>query len=58
MKTENKVTSHQEAILCPECSNLEHAKVEHTDPFYTKIHQCKNCDYIIMESEWCVHYSF
>ena len=52
MKIQNEFTSHQETILCPECGSIENATVEHTEPWYTYIHNCKNCDFIIMESDW------
>lgn len=48
----NETWCHYEAILCPECGSEEKATVEHTRPFWTYIHDCKNCDYTIMESEW------
>lgn len=39
-------------IICPECGQIQYAKVEHTIPFSTYIHKCEKCEYIIMESEW------
>jgi hypothetical protein len=45
-------TCHTEFIKCPNCGYFEHAKVEHTLPFYTYIHECTYCNYLIMESEW------
>lgn len=41
-----------ESIICPECGKVQKAKVKHTMPFDTYIHECKKCKYIIMESEW------
>ena len=41
-----------EKIICPECGLIQYAKVEHTIPFSTYIHECEKCEYIIMESEW------
>lgn len=43
---------HIETILCPECSHKQEAQVLHTWPWYSYVHWCKNCGYIIMESEW------
>lgn len=40
-------------IICPNCHQVEHAIVDHrTSPFSTFIHTCRQCGYIIMESEW------
>ena len=39
-------------IICPECKSTEKAEVICGFPWYTYIHDCKNCGYIIMESEW------
>lgn len=41
-----------EKIVCPECGQIQYAKVEDTIPFPTYIHECEKCEYIIMESEW------
>ena len=41
-----------EKIVCPECGKVQKAKVKHTIPFPTYIHECEKCEYIIMESEW------
>lgn len=43
---------HIEVIECPECETRQAAKVEHTYPFLTLLHQCARCGYWIMESEW------
>ena len=43
---------HTEQIECPECGLHQIAKVEHTEPWWTYIHECTNCGYLIMESEW------
>ena len=43
---------HNETIVCPQCGKIQEAKVEHTVPFFTYIHDCENCGYTIMESEW------
>lgn len=47
-----KVISHEEKIICPECSSIETGIVKHTLPWWSYVHACKNCGYIIMESEW------
>jgi len=44
--------THQETIKCPSCEKLQDATVEHTAPFWTYIHFCEHCEYMIMESEW------
>lgn len=42
-------------IKCPECGSIENAVEDHTTvPFSTYLHTCKNCGYVIMESEWNV----
>lgn len=48
MRTE----SHNEKIICPECGSVETATVEHTVPWYSYVHTCRGCGYVIMESEW------
>lgn len=47
-----QVTSHMETIICPECKSIQDATVEHTIPWATYIHECTNCHYIVMESDW------
>jgi hypothetical protein len=47
-----KFEFHTEEIRCPDCGYLQNAKVEHTVPWYSYVHQCTSCGYIIMESEW------
>ena len=39
-------------IKCPECGEIQTAKILHTFPWNTFIHDCEKCDYTIMESEW------
>lgn len=39
-------------IYCPKCLNTCKASVQHTVPFFTYIHECEHCKYLIMESEW------
>jgi uncharacterized Zn finger protein len=48
------MTTHTEKIRCPECKTEQEAKVLHTFPFYSYVHECTECGYIIMESEWIV----
>lgn len=41
-----------EKIVCPECGKIQFAEVE-TTPFWDiYVHECKDCDFIITESEW------
>lgn len=47
-----KCTSHTEAIICPECSFVQDAEVQHTEPFYTYIKKCECCSSFITESDW------
>ena len=43
----------KQLIICPECGSIELATIDTTTvPFYTYIHFCKKCEYIIMESDW------
>jgi hypothetical protein len=49
-----KKETHKELIICPECENRQWAIVEHTEPFYTYIHNCPVCKYVITESDWNV----
>jgi len=46
-----KMDFHLEKIICPECNRIQDAKVEHTFPWFSYIHECE-CGFIIMESEW------
>lgn len=48
----NQNEKHIEEIKCPECNMKQYAVVEHSTPFYTYIHHCWHCEYIILESEW------
>jgi hypothetical protein len=48
----NYPNHHKELIKCPECGLVQNARVEHTIPWYTYIHHCTQCEYVIMESEW------
>ena len=47
-----KVKETAVLIYCPKCLNTCNAKILHTWPFLTFIHECEHCKYIIMESEW------
>ena len=38
-----------ESIVCPECGKVQKAKIKHTMPFDTYIHECEKCKYIIMK---------
>lgn len=49
-----EIESHKETIECPECNHVQEAIVEHTVPWYSYVHICTMCKYIIMESEWKV----
>lgn len=44
--------SHTEQIICPECKSIQTATVEHTPLWNSYVHECTECGYIIMESEW------
>jgi len=48
----NKFPTHKETIRCPECGCVQMAEVEHTEPWYSYVHHCEKCGYIITESEW------
>ena len=41
-------------IWCPNCGKGEEAEVRESIPFNTYLHDCKECNYTIMESEWNV----
>lgn len=47
-----EMKSHTEQIICPNCGAKQTAVVEHTEPWWSYVHQCDRCGYIIMESEW------
>lgn len=51
-EVEEKFVYHHEYINCPACAWLQHALVEHTIPFESKVHECIECGHIITESEW------
>jgi C4-type Zn-finger protein len=48
----DEMEQHTETIKCPECNAIQEATVLHTIPFWTYVHECKKCKYIITESEW------
>ena len=50
-KTLNKLYRY-ERIGCNNCGKIQRAKVTVDIPFEVKIHECINCGYVIMESEW------
>lgn len=39
-------------IRCPNCGVIQKAIAEESLPFWIYIHECKSCNYLIMESEW------
>ena len=45
-------TGEHVKIKCPRCGNVQNARVKKTLPFYTYMHICKKCGYVITESEW------
>jgi hypothetical protein len=49
---DNEDGGHAEYIVCPKCNDAQMAWVEHTPLFWSYVHQCRKCEYTIMESEW------
>jgi ribosomal protein S27E len=43
--------THKERIKCPKCGKVQAAIVQHTQPWWTYIHDCV-CGYTITESDW------
>lgn len=43
---------HTNLIECPECKRIQTAQIELTYPWFSYVHECTQCKYIIMESEW------
>ncbi len=43
---------HTEKVECPECGHDQMAIVLHTFPWWSYVHECEVCGYMIMESEW------
>lgn len=48
----NELPRHTERIRCPECGYEQDAEVLHSKPFAMFVHDCVNCKYTILESEW------
>jgi len=48
----SKAKEHIEIIECPNCNSVQAATVEHTVPWWSYVHECSECGFIIMESEW------
>lgn len=48
----DELPRHTERIRCPECGHEQDAEVLHSKPFAMFVHNCVNCEYIILESEW------
>lgn len=46
------MSGHLEKIICPKCKSVEEAAVQHTNPFWSYVHECSKCEYMITESEW------
>ncbi len=46
------MNTHTEEIKCPECNRIQNAEVEHSFPWWSYVHHCLCCEYVIMESEW------
>lgn len=43
---------HYEKIKCIDCNHEQIAEVQHTWPWWSYVHTCTRCGYVIMESEW------
>tara|TARA_Y100000310_G_C20045853_1_gene518287 strand:- start:121 stop:300 length:180 start_codon:yes stop_codon:yes gene_type:complete len=52
MKSDNPPYGHYEKIKCPECDTVQEAKVIYTVLWNMYCHDCIQCGYTIMESEW------
>ena len=54
LTTENHpdLHSHTEQVICPNCQSTESATVTHSVPFWSYVHECQRCSYLICESEW------
>lgn len=48
----DKEGMHYDRIICPNCGTEQVAQVLHTAPWYSYVHECQDCQYIITESEW------
>ena len=51
-KVINMKTEKHAEIKCPQCGHVQKAKIRKTFPFYTYIHYCEKCNYVITESDW------
>ena len=49
----DNIIYHWDMIKCPKCKSKQVAKVLHTEPWWSYVHEC-DCGYIITESEWDV----
>ena len=47
-----ELQTYNEIIECPNCQDVQVAKVVESIPWNIYIHTCTNCEYRIMESEW------
>ena len=52
MNATTDIGHHAERIRCPDCGHEQDATVQHTAPWPTYLHDCEQCHYLIMESEW------
>jgi uncharacterized Zn finger protein len=43
---------HYDIIKCPTCGQNQQAKVIHTSPEHTHIHECEACHEIIEAADW------
>lgn len=48
----SRLIHHTETIRCPNCDHIQQAAVLNTAWHLTYIHECTECFYLIMESEW------
>lgn len=48
------ISTRKETIQCPECDTIQEATINHYEghPFETILHDCIQCEHIIMEAEW------
>lgn len=53
-ETRELLLSQDMRIRCPQCNLVQDAKVEYYrgDPWPIFVHNCTQCKYVIMESEW------
>lgn len=43
---------HEDVIICPECGELQNAKVLHVNGADVKLHTCVTCGFNVTESDW------